>query len=185
MEVGVRPKLTEDDLVAARERLERFDEVLVLEELHVRDRFRLRRYGWVNLEDCPPPRVDELGLDHTAADPLGLGLPSDGRVNATALLAADAKLLALLRQVQRWDLQLYEFGAALARRRAAPAAAAVPGPAAASAPAPALAPMGTALSGTWISGPWPAALGAASAALGAPRLWAVCRRRCCPKAVAD
>lgn len=86
------PELTKADLASARRRLRRFDDVLILEELHSRDRFSLAKYGWRDLNDVPP-------------------VGTRSRSNATHFLGKEEpSALPFLREAQRWDLELYEYG---------------------------------------------------------------------------
>lgn len=96
---GVESEIVKADLDAAKRRLELFDEVFILEEFHRTDRFRMKAYGWANLDD----RADvENGFAHHHA-------------NATKELSAAT--IAKLARIQRWDLELYEHARALAKRQ--------------------------------------------------------------------
>lgn len=109
---GARPILAAADLGAAKARLAEFDEVLVLEELEARDRFRFAKYGWRNTETDGVVDVHRVGPWWTP----------HVRSNATAMLAKQPQVLARLQQLQKWDLLLYEYGCELARRQAAASA---------------------------------------------------------------
>lgn len=102
--VGDRPVLSNEDLQAAKARLDMYDEVLILEDLHKRDRFHMQRYGWTILNDYSSANEHE---------PLKIWQPAD----AEADLKEQPAVLARLREIQRWDLELYRYGCELARRR--------------------------------------------------------------------
>jgi hypothetical protein len=81
MSVQGRPHLTSSDLEAAKARLDLFDEVIILEELHRRDRWRFAKYGWKDLDD-------ERGANlHWEIAFHGRLHVASGRSNATAQLS--------------------------------------------------------------------------------------------------
>jgi len=104
MGVGDRPILNNEDLQAAKARLDLYDEVLILEDLHKRDRFRMQRYGWTKLNDYSSANEHE---------PYKIWRPADAEVD----LKDDPTVLNRLREIQHWDLELYHYGCELARRR--------------------------------------------------------------------
>eukprot|EP00747_Dinoflagellata_sp_TGD_P117722 gnl/TRDRNA2_/TRDRNA2_172667_c0_seq14.p1 gnl/TRDRNA2_/TRDRNA2_172667_c0~~gnl/TRDRNA2_/TRDRNA2_172667_c0_seq14.p1 ORF type:complete len:683 (-),score=91.85 gnl/TRDRNA2_/TRDRNA2_172667_c0_seq14:52-2100(-) len=91
---AARAVLRAKDLEIAKAKLDRCDMVMLLEELHRRDRHRLAAFLWKDLDDRPP----------TAGSPA-----------ATVLAAAE---LAALRTTQQWDLELYAYAAEVAARQA-------------------------------------------------------------------
>lgn len=99
-----RPHLRSEDVRAAKARLDLFDEVMILEEFHSRERWRFAKYGWQDLDD-------ERGSN------LHLEAAFHGRSNATAELSPET--LIRLQEVQRWDQELYWHGKEVARRQAA------------------------------------------------------------------
>lgn len=104
LSVGDRPLLNEKDLQAAKTRLELYDEILILEDLHQRDRFEMQRYGWTKLNDYSGANLHE---------PLKIWRPAKAEVE----LKDQPAVLDRLREVQQWDLELYRYGRELARRR--------------------------------------------------------------------
>lgn len=105
MAVQGRPHLGSGDLRRAKTRLDLFDEVVILEEFHSRDRWRFAKYGWQDLDDA---RSASLQWDHIHQQ--------HRRSNATAQLSPE--ILSRLQEVQRWDQQLYRHGQEVARRQA-------------------------------------------------------------------
>jgi hypothetical protein len=99
-----RSKLDEAALQNAKKRLESFDEVMILEEFHKRDAFRMAKYGWQDLDDG-------LSTNRT----VGTNVHS----NASKFLEADQKLLAKLKSIQKFDLELYAHASKLAAKQAA------------------------------------------------------------------
>lgn len=99
-----RRKLDEAALQEAKKRLDLFDEVMILEEFHKRDAFRMAKYGWQDLDDG-------LTTNRTA----GTNVHS----NAAKFLASDPKLLAKLKSIQKFDLELYAYASKFAARQAA------------------------------------------------------------------
>merc|ERR1712224_169708 len=83
--------LSEEDLARAKARLELFDEVVIFEEFYVRDRYRLTKFGWQDVDDFP--------------------------ANASAFQANEPwrneskdvqqNILSRLHKVQSWDFALY------------------------------------------------------------------------------
>jgi len=104
MGVGDRPILSSEDLQSAKTRLEMYDEILILEDLHQRDRFQMQHYGWTDLNDYSSAN------DH---EPLKIWQPA----NAEVYFKEHPTVLARLREIQRWDLELYRYGRELARQR--------------------------------------------------------------------
>lgn len=104
MGVGDRPTLNEDDLQAAKARLNLYDEILILEDFHKEDRFRMQRYGWTELNDYAGANLHE---------PLKIWRPANAEVD----LKEHPGVLDRLREIQHWDLQLYHYGQELVHRR--------------------------------------------------------------------
>merc|ERR1719217_242628 len=98
-----RRKLDQAALQDAKKRLDSFDEVMILEEFHKRDAFRMSKYGWQDLDDG-------LTTNRTA----GTNVHS----NAAKFLARDQKLLAKLKSIQKFDLELYAYACKLAAMQA-------------------------------------------------------------------
>lgn len=103
MAVQGRPHLSSEDLKAGKKRLDLFDEVIILEEFHRRERWRFAKYGWQDLND-------ERGAN------LHWEVALHGRSNATAQLSPE--ILSRLREIQTWDQELYRHGQDVARRQA-------------------------------------------------------------------
>lgn len=98
-----RRKLDSSSLAEAKSRLDSFDDVMILEEFHRRDAFRMAKYGWQDLDDG-------LTSNRTA----GTNVHS----NAIKFLASDPKLLAKLKSIQKFDLELYAYACKLAAKQA-------------------------------------------------------------------
>lgn len=102
------PQLNAKYLDAAKTRLKEFDQVLILEELHIRDRFRLAKYGWRDLDD-------ERAANLHSNKPGTSWQPSD----AAVYLKKSPAVLKRLCKVQQWDIALYEYAVGIAQRQAA------------------------------------------------------------------
>lgn len=98
-----RRKLDPSGLAEAKKRLESFDEVMILEEFHKRDAFRMAKYGWQDLDDG-------LTTNRTA----GTNVHS----NAAKFLAKNHSLFAKLKSIQKFDLDLYGYASKLAAKQA-------------------------------------------------------------------
>lgn len=98
-----RRKLGTASLAEAKKRLDSFDDVMILEQFHKRDAFRMAKYGWQDLDDG-------LMSNKTA----GTNVHS----NAAKFLASDQKLLAKLKSIQNFDLELYAYACKLAAKQA-------------------------------------------------------------------
>lgn len=100
------PQLSGKYLENAKARLKEFDQVLVLEEMHSRDRWRLAKYGWSDLND-----EYAANLHNPPGTPWK---PSD----AVEYLKDQPSVLARLREIQRWDIAFYQYGVSIARHQA-------------------------------------------------------------------
>lgn len=100
------PQLNAKYVNVAKERLEKFDQVLILEQMHNRDRFRLAKYGWKDLDD---ERGANLHSDKQSWQPSDAGLH----------LKNSPAALKRLCQVQQWDIALYDEAIRIAERQAA------------------------------------------------------------------
>lgn len=92
--------LSESDLERAKARLEVFDEVLIFEDFHARDRYRLAKFGWQALDDFP-------GSALHASEPRSLEARS-----------VEQSVISRMRKVQSWDLALYQHATTLAKQQA-------------------------------------------------------------------
>lgn len=101
------PQLDAKYVDVAKARLEKFDQVLILEELHRRDRFRLAKFGWKDLDD-----ERGAGSHNKGSVPWR---PSD----AAMYLKDSPASLSHLCEIQRWDIDLYEHAVGIAWKQAA------------------------------------------------------------------
>jgi hypothetical protein len=102
-EHGKPLRLSHSWLKRAKDRLDRFDEVFVLEDFHDRDAYRMAKYGWHDLDD---------GLSS------GNTTGSQFHSNARQFLKSMPRLLAKLKELQKWDVILYQYGSELAAKQA-------------------------------------------------------------------
>lgn len=99
------PRLHEKYLDVAKTRLSQFHQVLILEQMHSRDRFRLARYGWKDLDDV---RGANLHSNKQRWQPSDAGV----------YLKDSPAALSRLCQIQQWDIALYDHAISLAERQA-------------------------------------------------------------------
>lgn len=100
-----RPMLGAEDLAAAKARLDNFDDVMILEMMHVRDRSRFAKFGWQDLNDLQSANVHRAETNSKS-------------VSATDRLRSATRVLALLRDIQCWDMKFYSYGSNIAARQA-------------------------------------------------------------------
>lgn len=100
-----RRRLDASDLEAGKKLLDQFDDVMILEEMHNRDRLRFAKYGWKDLDDKQGANVHRADRKRTAH-------------NSSVYLKDAPRLLSRLREIQHWDLELYKYAQSIARRQA-------------------------------------------------------------------
>jgi hypothetical protein len=100
-----RPMLGAIDLMAAKARLDNFDDVMILEMMHARDRSRFAKFGWQDLNDLQSANVHRAETNKKF-------------MSATDRLRNANSVLAQLQDTQRWDMKFYSYGCKIAARQA-------------------------------------------------------------------
>lgn len=107
-----RPMLGAKDLVEAKARLDNFDDVMVLEMMHVRDRSRFAKFGWQDLEDLQSANLHRV---------------ESNKKSASAIVSLPSSVMTRLREIQWWDMKFYGYGSKIASRQAFATAMAMSG----------------------------------------------------------